>query len=164
MTSWFRRAHPPAPTPAPESAAEPPESPAALGRALQEQIAYVNRSAGRLPPECVVLARRVTDAAADVIELAAAAELDIQVAITVRKIITDYLPTALRTYLALEPDTVDAPGAQGVSPRQALAQQLSDLWAGAVDLRGAAQARDADALVSHGAFLRTKFTGSDLDL
>ena len=163
MTSWFRRAHPPpaqTPPPVPES----PESPAALTRALEEQIAYVNRNAGRLPTESAVLARRVTDAAADVIELAAAAELDIQVALTVRKIVTDYLPTALRTYLALEPDTVDAPGALGVTPRQALAQQLGDLWSGALDVRAAAQARDADALISHGAFLRTKFSGSDLDL
>jgi hypothetical protein len=163
MTSWFRRAHPPAQTP-PPAQPEPAESPAALTRALDEQIAYVNRNAGRLPTDCTVLARRITDAAADVIDLAAAAELDIQVALTVKKIVTDYLPTALRTYLALEPDTVDSPSAQGVTPRQALAQQLSDLWAGALDVRAAAQSRDADALISHGAFLRTKFSGSDLDL
>jgi hypothetical protein len=99
-----------------------------------------------------------------VIDLADHAELDVQVALTVRKILTDYLPTALRTYLALEPDTVDSPGVLGVTPRQALARQLADLWAGALDVRNAAQARDADALISHGAFLRTKFTGSDLDL
>jgi len=162
MTSWFRRPHPPAQAPLP--APEPPESPAALSGALAEQMAYINRNAGRLPTECTVLARRITDAASDVIGLAATAELDIQVAITVRKIVTDYLPTALRTYLALEPDTVEVPGGQGVTPRQALAQQLSDLWAGALDVRAAAQARDADALISHGAFLRTKFSGSDLDL
>ena len=162
MTSWFRRQHPPVQAPPPEP--DPPESPAALTRALDEQIAYLNRNGGRLPTESAVLARRVTDAAADVISLAATAELDIQVALTVRKIVTDYLPTAVRTYLALEPDVVDSPGSQGMTPRQALAQQLSDLWAGALDVRAAAQARDADALISHGAFLRTKFTGSDLDL
>jgi hypothetical protein len=66
--------------------------------------------------------------------------------------------------LALEADAVELPSAQGITPRQALTQQLADLWAGAIDLRSAAQSRDADALVSHGAFLRTKFSGSDLDL
>jgi hypothetical protein len=162
MSSWFRRPHPPAHAGQPEP--EPEESPAALARALDEQVAYVNRSAGRLPAEAVVLSRRVTDAVSDVVDLAAGGELDIQVALTVRKIITDYLPTALRTYLALEADAVEVPGAQGVSPRQALGLQLADLLAGATDVRSAAQARDADALVSHGAFLRAKFTGSDLDL
>ncbi|HEY2165836.1 MAG TPA: hypothetical protein VGH01_01615 [Jatrophihabitantaceae bacterium] len=162
MSSFFRRPHPPTTTPQPEP--DPPESPRALAQAIEGQIEFVNRNAGRLPVESVVLARRVTDAASDVVDLAASAELEMQLALTVRKIVTDYLPTALRTYLALEADAVELSSAQGITPRQALTQQLADLWAGAIDLRSAAQSRDADALVSHGAFLRTKFSGSDLDL
>jgi hypothetical protein len=33
-----------------------------------------------------------------------------------------------------------------------------------MDLLDAARAHDADALLSQGSFLRTKFSGSDLDL
>jgi hypothetical protein len=163
MSSLFHRPHLPAQA-APQPEPDPPESPAALARAIDEQVRYINAQAGRLPTESVVLARRVTDAASDVVDLAAGGQLDIQVALTVQKIVTDYLPTALRTYLALESDAVEVPGVLGTTPRQALAGQLSDLCSGARDVRAAAQSRDADALVSHGAFLRTKFTGSDLDL
>jgi hypothetical protein len=162
MSSFFRRPHPPPTTPPPEP--DPPESPQALALAIAGQVEFVNRNAGRLPAGSVVLARRVTDAASDVVDLAAGGELEMQLALTVKKIVTDYLPTALRTYLALEADAVEVPGVHDMTPRQALAQQLSDLWVGATDVRSAAQSRDADALVSHGAFLRTKFTGSDLDL
>ena len=38
------------------------------------------------------------------------------------------------------------------------------LWSSAMDLLDATRAHDADALLSQGSFLRTKFSGSDLDL
>ena len=52
----------------------------------------------------------------------------------------------------------------GRTPKESLLDQIISLWAGAADVLTAAQAKDADALVSQGNFLQTKFTGSDLDL
>ncbi len=160
MTSWFRRPHEIGPSPEPE----PADSPATLLRSLDELISFVNRNAGRLPVESVVAARRVTDAVRDVIDTADHGTLDVYAAISVKRIVDDYLPTTLRTYLALEAETVGQPRPSGASPNESLQQQLNSLWEGAVDVRTAARSRDADALLSQGTFLHTKFTGSDLDL
>jgi hypothetical protein len=84
--------------------------------------------------------------------------------ISVKGIVHDYLPTTLRSYLALDVDAVDVARPDGRTPKESLLEQLTSLWSGAADVRAAAQSRDADALVSQGTFLRTKFTGSDLDL
>lgn len=162
MTSWLRRQHPPAPPP--EAEPEPLDSPPALRRSLSELVAFVNRSAGRLPVEAVVAARRITDVIAAVIDTAEDGRLDIHAGLSVKAMITDYLPTTLRTYLGLDESVVDVARDGGRTPHQLLVDQLDALWLGACDIRAAAQARDADALASHGNFLSAKFTGSDLDL
>jgi hypothetical protein len=161
MTSWFRRPHDPAP-PAPEP--EPDDSPVVLTRKLTELVSFVNRSAGRLPADSVVAARLVTDAASDVIDTAENGTLDIHAALSVKGIVNDYLPTTLHAYLALDPMTVDQAASAGRTPKEALLDQLTSLLHGAEDVRAAARSRDVDALVSQGTFLRTKFTGSDLDI
>lgn len=161
MTSWFRRQHettPPAPEP------EPDDSPAVLTRTLGELVAFINAHAGRIPPESVVAARLVTDAVHDVIDTAENGMLDIHAGLSAKAIVTDYLPTTLRAYLALDPATLDVPAAGGRTPNESLLDQLGALLAGAEDVRAAARARDVNALVSQGSFLHTKFTGSDLDL
>ncbi len=56
------------------------------------------------------------------------------------------------------------PRPSGRTPVQSLAEQLEALLDAAADLLSATQAQDADALLSQGSFLRTKFSGSDLDL
>jgi len=156
----FRR-HP-APAPAPEE--DPADSPAALLHAVDQLVGFVNQNAGRLPGESVVAARQVTDTVREVIGTSNDGELDVYAIISVKGIVNDYLPTTLRSYLALDPQVVDVVRPTGRTPKQSLLEQINSLWAGADDVLTAAQAKDADALVSQGNFLQTKFTGSDLDL
>ncbi|HJQ43254.1 MAG TPA: hypothetical protein VJ831_09230 [Jatrophihabitantaceae bacterium] len=160
--AWFRRAQE---VPPPPVAPEPDDTPAALSTRLADLVAFVNRSAGRLPVEAVVAARRVTDVVREILDDAAAdAVPDVHVIIAVRGMVDDYLPTTLRTYLALDSGVVHEPSAHGVTPAVDLVEQLDGLWLAGLDVLRAAQARDVDRLVTQGNFLRTKFSGSDLDL
>jgi hypothetical protein len=160
--TWFRRQAAPKP---PAAEAEPEDSPAVLLRSLAQLVTFINQNAGKLPGESVVAARRVTDAVREVIETSDdSGELDVYAIISVKGIINDYLPTTLRTYLALDPHVVEVRGTIGRTPRESLYDQINSLWSAAADVLTAAQAKDADSLVSQGNFLRTKFTGSDLDL
>jgi hypothetical protein len=149
---------------APPAEPELDDSPEALRRAVSQLVAFINQNAGKLPGESVVAARQVTDAVRDVIDTSDDGELDVYAIISVKGIVNDYLPTTLRTYLALDPQVVEVRRPTGRTPRQSLLEQIVSLWAGAADVLTAAQAKDADALVSQGNFLQTKFTGSDLDL
>jgi hypothetical protein len=125
----------------------------------------VNRSAGRLPTDAVVIARRITDMLAEVIDGADTERgLDIHAVVSIRGILQDYLPTTLRAYLALDPSTVDQQRPSGRTPSESLAEQLDLLWSSAADVRDAERAHDADELLTQGSFLHTKFSGSDLDL
>ncbi len=150
--------------PAPPAEPEPDDSPEALRRAVGQLVAFINQNAGRLPGEAVVAARQVTDAVREVIDTSDDGALDVYAIISVKGIVNDYLPTTLRSYLALDPQVVDVRRPTGRTPRESLLDQIISLWAGAADVLSAAQAKDADALVSQGNFLQTKFTGSDLDL
>ncbi len=158
--TWFRRAHE-AVAPTDE---DPDDAPEALLRSMFEQVREVNRHAGRLPNEAVVIARRLLDAVREVIETSSDRDLDIHAVVSLRGILGDYLPTTLRTYLALDPEIVDTPRPTGKAPSDALIEQLAVLWSSATDVLDATRAQDADALMSQGSFLRTKFSGSDLDL
>lgn len=162
MTSWFRRLRDEAQE---QVEPDPDDSPEALRARIGELVSFVNRSAGSLPAEAVVISRRITDMLREVVDGAEPEHgLDIHAIVSVRGIVEDYLPTTLRTYLALDPRVVDQPRPAGKSPSESLLDQLESLWTAAADLRDAARAHDADALLSQGSFLRTKFTGSDLDL
>jgi hypothetical protein len=140
------------------------DAPDALRRRLWELVRFVNRNAGRLPIEALALARQVTDRVREVVEISTDRPLDVYAVIQINGIVGDYLPTTLRTYLALDPETVDRPDPAGRTPRAALLDQLAALDRAADDLYAATRAHDVDALFSQGNFLRTKFTGSDLDL
>jgi len=158
--TWFRRHE----APAPAAEDDPADSPAALQRTVDQLVGFVNQNAGRLPGESVVAARRVTDTVRDVIDTAVDDVLDVYAIVSVKGIVNDYLPTTLRTYLALDPQVIDVRSPAGRTPKESLLDQITSLWAAAADVLSAAQAKDADALVTQGSFLRTKFTGSDLDL
>jgi len=161
MTSWFRRGRddaPPAP-PAPD-----PDAPEALLHRLWEQIQFVNRSSGSLPNDAIVVARRITDTLREVIDTAKDRALDAHAVAQVNGIVGDYLPTTLRTYLALDPSVTDKPLATGRTPRAALVEQLDALMTAASELLSATRDNDVNMLLSQGSFLRTKFTRSDLDL
>jgi hypothetical protein len=159
--TWFRRAQ--------EHVAQPPgpdpeDTPEAMLKVLFERSGEINQSAGHLPVEAVVVARRVLDAVREVIDTNAERELDMRAIVSLRGILSDYLPTTVRAYLALDPASVDVPRASGRTPSQQVVEQLETLWESASDLLDAVRARDADALQSQGSFLSTKFSRSDLDL
>lgn len=162
VVSWFRR---PAATPTEvDDGKDPTDAPEALAHNVSGLVAFINASAGRLPTETVVLARRVTDLLAEVVQSAQGRDLDIYAVITVKAIANDYLPTTLRSYLALDPAVVDVRGMAGQTPREHLREQVLALWAAAADMLDASTSRDVDALMTQGNFLQTKFGKSDLDL
>ncbi len=145
---------------------DPTDRPEALLNSLFELNALINTNAGRLPVEAVVIGRQITDVIREMIDgaLADQGSLDIHETVSIKGVLSDYLPTTLRTYLALDPSVVDTPRPAGSTPRQALIEQLETLWESSADLRDSSRAHDADALMAQGSFLRTKFSGSDLDL
>ena len=160
---WFRRgeAAPLVPTgPQPDQG----DSPEALQAAITSVVRLINASAGRLPLRAVVAARRITDVLTEIVDTSDIRPLDVYAVISVRAAATDYLPTTLRTYLAVDDELVDVPGASGRTPAASLMEQLDALEGSATAVLAAAQAQDVDALMTQGSFLRTKFTGSDLDL
>jgi len=159
--TWFRRNRDEPPPPSP---ADDEDAPDKLRQRLWELVQFINRNAGRLPVDAVVLARQVTDRVREVIETSADRPLDVYAVVQVNGIVGDYLPTTLRAYLALDPAVVEQPGPAGRTPRAALREQLEGLNQAADELFTAARAHDVDALFSQGNFLRTKFTRSDLDL
>lgn len=146
------------------AAAADDDSPAALRRAMDEVDRFVNRSSGRLPASAVVGARQITDLLRDVVDTTEVRPLDVYAVVSVKGIVTDYLPTTLRTYLAIDPSLHDTPRASGHTPAQSLLEQIDALRTSAAATLEATHAQDADALMTQGSFLRTKFSRSDLDL
>lgn len=165
MTSWFRRLRddPPA-APPPGADPDAADRPEALLAKNAELVRFINSNAGRLPTEATVVARRITDTVRTVIATSGERELSIYTVISIRGILEDYLPTTLRGYLALDPGTVEVPRPSGGTPRAALSEQLDGLHDAVDSLLAAVRAQDADAMMTQGNFLRTKFSGSDLDL
>jgi len=143
---------------------DPGDSPEVLQAAIVAVNRLVNASAGRLPLAAVVAARRVTDVLAEVVDTAQVRPLDIHAVLSVRAAATDYLPTTVKAYLAVDAALVDVPRPSGRTPRESLMGQLDALEGAALGVLEAARQQDVDALMTQGNFLRTKFSGSDLDL
>ena len=144
---------------------EPDEdSPEALQAAIDELVRYVNARAGGLPPAALANARVLTDTLTEVVDSAQVRPLDVYAVISVRGVVGDYLPTTLRGYLALEPEARERPRAAGHSPTQSLMMQLDALQTSVQATLVATREQDADALMTQGRFLQTKFNRSDLDL
>jgi hypothetical protein len=165
--TWFRRGHaePAGPPTATQQADRPDDdSPAELLRTLFTVNRFVNQNSGQLPGRAVVAARRLTDTVREIIDTSQVRPLDVYAVVSVKATLTDYLPTTLRSYLAVDPDVRERPARSGRSPAELLTEQLDALQQSADAVLVAARAQDIDALVSQGNFLRTKFTGSDLDL
>ena len=161
--TWFRRGHitPPAP---PAEDEERKDSPDELRQRLWQLVQFINRSAGKLPVEAVVVSREITDTIRAVIDTSADRDLDVYAIVSINGIVGDYLPTTLRTYLNLDPSLTERVGPSGRTPRAALREQLDALTIAADELLHATREHDVDALFTQGNFLRTKFTRSDLDL
>ena len=160
---WFRRPESAPLIPVgPEEDAE--DSPEALRSAIASVVRLVNGSAGRLPLRAVVAARRITDVLSEIVDTSEVRPLDVYAVISVRSTATDYLPTTVRSFLAVDEDLVDTPRPSGRTPAESLMEQLDALENSATAVLKAAQEQDVDALMTQGSFLRTKFSGSDLDL
>jgi hypothetical protein len=112
----------------------------------------------------VVAARQVTDVLAEIVDTSEVRPLDVYAVISVRSTVTDYLPTTVRTFLAVDESLVDVPRASGRTPAESLMEQLDALDTSALAVLEATQQQDVDALMTQGNFLRSKFSGSDLDL
>jgi hypothetical protein len=161
--TWFRRgreAARPAAAPAPSSDDDPSTLRATLG-ALDR---FVNLNAGRLPGESVVTARRISDTLREVIDTSEIRPLDIYAVVSVKGILNDYLPTTLKSFLALDQGQLNVVRPSGRTPIASLQEQLDSLLEAAYSVLAAARAQDADAMLTQGNFLRTKFSRSDLDL
>jgi hypothetical protein len=160
---WMARGDQAAPEPS-ASPPEPDDSPAGLRRTLAELVRFINRQSGRLPGAAVVGARRVTDTLAEVVDTAEVRPLDAHTAGSVRAALTDYLPTTLRAYLAVTAGTPAAAGSDGPDPTRLLLDQLDGLQRFGAELLVASRQQDVDALLTQANFLRTKFSGADLEL
>ncbi|HYS39244.1 MAG TPA: hypothetical protein VEO01_26815 [Pseudonocardiaceae bacterium] len=142
-----RRPEPPAPEPVTDDADT-------LRTRLAECCRYINSNAGRVPAGPVLVALTICDLLRRVVDTAPDESLDVYTALSVERMVTDYLPTTLRTFLAV----------RSATPVALLREQLDALLAAASAIELTAQQRDTDAMRTQGAFLRTKFTRSDLDL
>jgi hypothetical protein len=167
--SLFRRGHhdsilPGGPPASPGSAVDAADTPDALRAAIVDLNRFVNSSAGRLPVSAVVSAREIADVLNEVIDTSQVRPLDVYAVQSVKGAIADYLPTTLRSFLAVDESLINAPRPSGRTPVQSLLEQLAALESSALAVLDAAQQEDVDALMTQGSFLRTKFSGSDLDL
>jgi hypothetical protein len=140
------------------------DSPAALVRTVFTVNRFVNQNSGQLPGRAVVAARRLTDTLREIIDTSEVRPLDVYVVVSVKATLADYLPTTLRSYLAVDPEARTRPAGPAGTPAQLLLEQLDSLQSAADAVLVATREHDMDALVSQGNFLRTKFSGSDLDL
>ena len=172
MVGWLRRGsgphRPPAGTPGSSAAApdglDEQDRPEALAVNIAEQVRSLNRNAGQLPAAAVVHARQLTDTLAAIVAIAETRPLDIYATLTVSSTLHDYLPTTIERYLAVPEGQRNTPRSNGVTPTASLHDQIDALLSTALHVLEAAQNSDVDALMTQGAFLTTKFSGSDLDL
>lgn len=135
-----------------------------IQRLLVSADRYVNRHAGHLPGAAVVSARWLTDTFRDITASSATRPLDIHAVLLVRGTLEDYLPTTLQTYLAIADDARKGAVAAGRDPEKLLLEQIEMLRHTASNVLAAVRNQDIDALLTQHSFLRTKFSGSDLDL
>jgi hypothetical protein len=159
---WLRRAAEPERPDEPVRPDKPPPDPAA---AIDEADRLINRSAGQLPVAATVRSRCITDTLRAILGATQQQQnLEVGTMILITTTATDYLPTTLGRYLAVDQARRDEPQRGSRSPADHLKDQLFDLHTAATEALAAVRDRDVDALRTQGAFLSTKFHRSDLDL
>ncbi len=139
----------------PASAPEERDSVPALRRRSRELVATVNRSAGSLPPEGVVLARQITDLADEILGQDGR-EIDIHARVSLAAVLVDYVPETLSTFRAAYRAE---PGDRVV---EHLIEQLSLLRTEVRDMLVALRDDDLRTLEIQGSFLATRFAAADL--
>ncbi|MET7424880.1 hypothetical protein [Dactylosporangium sp. NPDC005555] len=156
---WGEADDEPAPTPEPAAGPDAAGDPEQIRRRITDAEQFVNQQAARLPAAAAVKARWLTDTLREILDTSANRSLDIHAVLLVRNSVDDFLPTTLRSFLNLEASMRDRPAAV-----PELLEQLDLLQEAASNILVAVRGQDSDALVTQGNFLRTKFSGSDLDL
>jgi hypothetical protein len=117
-----------------------------------------------MPARAVVSTRALTDTLLEIIDTSSARPLDVYAVINVKGTLSDYLPTTVRSYLAVPEAMRDTARGDGATPTASLLEQVDALQTSADAVLEAIRNQDADALMTQGNFLRTKFSRSDLAL
>ncbi len=138
--------------------------PGGAGRRHRRRGRSGQRQPGDLPVAAVRGRPRVTDLLSEIVRTSELRPLDVYAAISVRATATDYLPTTVRTFAALDPDLVDVPQASGTTPTGRCSSSSPRSRVRPSRVLEATRRQGLDALMTQGSFLRTKFSGSDLDL
>ena len=135
-----------------------------LQRELAEIVTAANRDGGRLPPGAVPAVRDIDDVLRPLLRFIEARSAEAEELRNLTAIIRDYLPRALRDYLALPPQYAARPGVTGATPADDLVRQLVLLDEGVNELQDLVYTGDAAKLAVQARFLDAKFRRSDLDL
>ena len=156
LSRLFEAGDPPPPPPPPGAVGGRVDILPSLRERVVEVVDLVNRHGDVLPTIGSALARRTTDDLATVLERDDVTRLGPHAMITLRGVVSSYLPDTIETYVAAvrsgHPDDV------------ALMQQLTALHHSVEAILNAVREGDAHAMEVQHAFLTTKFTESDLDL
>ncbi|MBL7495455.1 hypothetical protein I6A84_27255 [Frankia sp. CNm7] len=132
--------------------------------ALAGVVGEANAEGARLPPGAVPTVRDVDDVLRPLLEHLEIHPPNGEELRGLIAIIDDYLPQALRDYLALPARYAERPGPTGTSPADDLVRQLVLLDEGANELADLVYTGDAARLAVQARFLDAKFRRSDLDL
>jgi hypothetical protein len=162
--SVFKRDRSPAPADPPVPAA-PAEPFAERMTSKLEEISWTaRRSGGTLPIAALPQLGRIEDVLRPLLGHLVTNPPSIDEEIAVEAMLTDYLPTTVGTYIGMNRQFAESARADGRTPGDDLIDQLVMLEGAARELSVAVYAHDAQQLATHGRFLSTKFSGSDLDL
>jgi hypothetical protein len=162
--SVFKRDRPPASAepPAPTAPAEP------FGERMTAKLDEIGRTArragGTLPIATLPQLGRIEDVLRPLLTHLVTNPPSVEEEIAVEAMLTDYLPTTVNTYIGMNRQFAETARADGRTPGDDLVEQLVMLEGAAQELSHAVYAHDAQQLATHGRFLSTKFSGSDLDL
>lgn len=134
-------------------------------KAKLEEIGWTARRAGgRLPIAALPQLCRIEDVLRPLLDHLVTNPPSVEEEIAVQAMLTDYLPTTVGTYIGLNRQFAETARADGRTAGDDLIEQLVMLEGAAQELSLAVYAHDAQQLATHGRFLSTKFSGSDLDL
>jgi hypothetical protein len=119
----------------------------------------------RVPPDIEARVATITKTIEGILPRAGRLTPGSQDVFILQRTATDYLPTALRTYMDLPRDYADThPVEKGRTARQVLTDQL-DLLAEQMDeVATAVNRNDVDRLLAHGRFLEERFGQSGLSI
>lgn len=129
-----------------------------LSQALAWSASLAKQNKARLPLEAYVSVLETCQTLDAVIDAEARQPLgDPQFEYELSATVRDYLPSVLRSYLAIPPRMLETPQASGRTPNQELAEQLQLLSGQADTLHASRHRRTSAELTNTGNFLRERF-------